>query len=70
MLKVVRDKIFEEPKFEIIPTYEKQNIHTMKQLLHCYHVAEEEDQTYDNPSNIHISEVEGKMEIEGSKIDS
>jgi hypothetical protein len=51
-LKVVRDRLFEEPEFEIISTYQKQNRHTMKLLLHCYHVAEEEELAEDNPRNI------------------
>jgi hypothetical protein len=49
---VVRDRIFEEPKFEIIPTYQRQAIHTVKQLLHCYHEAEAEEPGEDNPCNI------------------
>jgi hypothetical protein len=52
MLKVVRDEIFEEPRFEIIPTYQRQARWTIKQLLHYYHVAEAEEPTEDNLRNI------------------
>jgi len=38
-------------------------------LLHCYHVAEEEDPTKENPHNIQIPEVEGEREVEGPKLD-
>jgi hypothetical protein len=44
MLKVVRDRIFEEPEFEIVPTYQKQARQIVKQLLHCYHVAKKKIQ--------------------------
>jgi len=54
-LKDVRDKIFEEPKFEIIPTYQSQARKIVKQLLHCYHVAEEKEPTKDTLRNKQIS---------------
>jgi hypothetical protein len=57
MLKVVRDMIFEEPEFEIIPASQRQASQTVKQLLHCYHVVEAEEPTEDNPRNIQILEV-------------
>jgi hypothetical protein len=40
-------RIFEEPKFEIVPTYQKQD--RQKVLLHCYDITEEEDPVEDNP---------------------
>jgi hypothetical protein len=49
---VVRDQIFEEPEFEILPSYQKQVRQTIKKLLHCYRVAKEEEPTKDNPCNI------------------
>jgi hypothetical protein len=67
---VVRDSIFQEPKFEIISAYQKLDRQIVKQLLHYYHVTEEEDPTKDNPRNIKIPEVEGEREVEGPKIDS
>jgi hypothetical protein len=51
---VVRDKIFEELEFEIVLAYQKQARQIVKQLLHCYHVVEEEDPTKDNLRNIQI----------------
>jgi hypothetical protein len=51
VLKVIRDKIFEEPKFEIIPAYHNHTRQIVRQLLHCYHVVEEEDPSEDNPCN-------------------
>jgi hypothetical protein len=36
----------------------------MRQLLHCYHVIEE------NPGGIHIMEVEGEKKVEGTKLES
>jgi hypothetical protein len=52
MMKVVRDKIFEEPKFEIIRAYHRQASQTVKKMLHCYHIAKVEEPTEDNPRNI------------------
>jgi hypothetical protein len=69
-LKVVRDRIFEEPEFEIIPASQRQASQTVKQLLHCYHVAEAEEPEEDNLCNIQIPEVEGEREVEGPKMDS
>jgi hypothetical protein len=57
-LKVVRDRIFEEPEFEIFIAYQNQNRHTVRQLLHCYHVTKD-DPTKENPCDINITEVEG-----------
>jgi hypothetical protein len=42
-MKVVRERIFEEPEVDIVTTYQKKQ--TVRQLLHCYHVTEEEDPT-------------------------
>jgi hypothetical protein len=65
MLKVVRDRIFEELKFEIIPASQRQAIQIVKQLLHCYHVVEEKEPKEDNLCNIHIPKVEDpKMDLE------
>jgi hypothetical protein len=50
-LKLVRDRIFEEPEVEIVTTYQNQKRQTVRQLLHCYHVAED-DPTEENPCNI------------------
>jgi hypothetical protein len=69
MMKVVRDNIFEEPKFEIILAYQRQASQTVKQMLHCYHVEKAEEPTEENPHNIQISEVEGEREVEVPKLD-
>jgi hypothetical protein len=53
-MKVVRDKIFEELEFEIIPSSQRKDSESIKQLLHCYHVAEVEEPKEDNLRNIHI----------------
>jgi hypothetical protein len=50
--KVVRDRIFEEKNFEIIPTYQNHTRNTVRNLLHCYHVIEEDDPTKENACNI------------------
>lgn len=51
-LKVVREKIFEEPEVDVVWEYQKKQ--TVGQLLHFYHVTEEEDPVEENPWNIHI----------------
>jgi len=62
---VVRDRIFEEPEFEIIPTTHRQASQTVKQSLQCYHVVEVEELEEYNMCNIQIPEVEGpKMDSE------
>ena len=52
MLEVVRERIFEGLKFEIVPSYQKHARQIVKQLLHCYHVAKEKDLAEDNSCNI------------------
>jgi hypothetical protein len=69
-LKLVRDWIFEEPKVDIVIGYQNQKRQTVRQLIYCYHVAEEEDPIEENSHNIKIIEVEGEREVEGPKIDS
>jgi hypothetical protein len=69
-LKVVRDGIFEEPEFDIIPTSQRQASQTVKQLLHCYNVAEAEEPEEYKLCNIQIPKVEGEREVEGPKLDS
>jgi len=54
MLNAIKDKIFEEPNFQIILSYQRQDSQTIKQLLHSYHVAEAKEPTKDNPCNIQI----------------
>jgi hypothetical protein len=49
-LKVVRDMVFEESEVDIVTRYKKKQ--TVRQLLHCYHVAEEEELVEENPQNI------------------
>jgi hypothetical protein len=67
-LKVVRDQIFEEREFEIIQTYQNHTRQIVRQLLHCYHVTEEEYPVEENSCNIQILEVEGEREVEGPNI--
>jgi hypothetical protein len=62
-LKLVRDRIFEEPKVEVVISYQNQNRQTVKQLLHYCHLVEG-DPTEENSRNIEILEVEGKREVE------
>jgi len=62
-LKLVRDRIFEEPEVEVVKSYQKQNQQIVKQLLHYCHLVEE-DPTEENSCNIEILEVEGKREVE------
>ena len=69
-MKVVRDRIFEEPEVDIVTDYHNPKKHTARQLLHYYHVTEEEDPTEENQRNIQILEVEGEREVEGPKLDS
>jgi hypothetical protein len=45
---------------EIVKTYKKKQI--IRQLLHCYHVTEEEYPTEENPRNIQNPKVEGERE--------
>jgi len=67
---VVRDVIFEELEFKIVPSYQKQARQIVKHLLHFYHVAEAEDDPKEyNMCNIQILEVEGEREVEGTKMD-
>jgi hypothetical protein len=66
---LVREKIFEEPEFEIITSYHNHKRHTVIQLLHCYHVIED-DPGEENPCNIKITEVEWEREVEGPNLDS
>ena len=67
-LKLVKDKIFEEPKVKVVTTYQKKQ--TIIQLLHYYHVIEEQDPPEENPHNTQIPEVEGQREVEGLNLDS
>ena len=50
-LKLVRDRIFEEIEVQIVTTYHNQKRHKVRQLLHCYHIAEE-DPVEENTHNI------------------
>jgi hypothetical protein len=68
-LKLIKERIFEEPEVEIVTTYHNQNRQTVRQLLHCYHIAED-DPTEENPCDIQITEVEGEREVEGPKLES
>jgi hypothetical protein len=49
-LKVVRDMIFKEPEAKIVTTYQTRQM--VQQLLHYYHVTEEEDPTKENLCNV------------------
>ena len=49
--------------------YQQQNKQTVKELLSCYHV-EEEELDEDGPCNIHIVEVEGERKVEGPSLES
>jgi hypothetical protein len=53
-----------------VTAYQNQKRQTVRQLLPCYHVTEEEDPTEDNPRDINIPEVEGEREVEGPKLES
>jgi hypothetical protein len=47
-LKQIRGEIFiKEPEVELITEEQQQNKHTVKELLSCYHVQEEELDEYD-----------------------
>jgi hypothetical protein len=70
MLKVVRDMIFEEPVFEIIPSSQRLASQTVKQLLRYYHVTKAKEPEEENPCNIQIPEMEGERKVEGPKLDS
>jgi hypothetical protein len=61
-LKVVRDRIFEELEFEIVTSYQNQNSQTVRQLLHYYHVVED-DLVEEKSCDIHITEVEREREL-------
>jgi hypothetical protein len=51
-LKVVRDRIFEEPEVEIVTNYQNPKKQTIRELLHYYHDIEEEDPSKENPCKI------------------
>jgi len=59
---------FYELEVEIITKYQQQNKQTDKDLLSCYHVAEEAPDE-DDPHNIQIEEAEGEREVEGPPIE-
>jgi hypothetical protein len=48
---------------------QQQNKHIVKELLSCYHVEEKEPDE-DDLRNIHITEFEGKREVEGPSLES
>jgi hypothetical protein len=50
-LKLIKENIFEEPKFVIVLAYHNQNRQTFRQFLHCYHVTED-DPAEENPRDI------------------
>ena len=41
-MELIKDNIFEEPKVEIVISYQNHNRQTMRQLLHCYHIVEDD----------------------------
>jgi hypothetical protein len=69
-LKQIRGVIFiKEPEVELMTEEKQQNKQTVKELLSCYHVQEEEADE-DDPCNIHITKVEGEREVEGPPLES
>jgi hypothetical protein len=58
-LKLIKENIFEETEVGIITSYQNQNRQIVRQLLHCYHVTED-DPTEENPRDIQITKVEGE----------
>jgi hypothetical protein len=63
---MIREVIFIQAlEIELITEEKQQNKHTLKELLSCYHVQEE-----DNPHDIQIEEAEGEREVEGPPIES
>jgi hypothetical protein len=68
-LKVARDRIFEEPEFEIVRAYQNQNRHTNRNLLHYYHIAKE-DPIEENQHDIQITKVKREREVEGPQLES
>jgi hypothetical protein len=68
-LKWIRNIIFiEEPKVETITEVQQRNKKTFKDLLSSYHVQEEAPDE-DDPSDIHIKEVEGERDVEGPPLE-
>jgi hypothetical protein len=41
-LKLIKENIFEELEVEIVTTYQIQDRQIDRQLVHCYHVAEDD----------------------------
>jgi hypothetical protein len=54
-LKLIQGMIFfEEPEVEIITNYHQQNRQIVKELITCYHVADDTPEE-DDPCNIQIT---------------
>jgi hypothetical protein len=66
-LKLIKEKIFEEPEVEIVISYQNHNQQTIRQLLHYYHVTED-DPKKENLRNIQMTEVERERVVEGSQL--
>jgi hypothetical protein len=63
-MKLIQGMIFfEEPEVEIITKYQKRNRQIVKDLLSCYHVAEDTPEE-DDTCNIQITNIEGEQEVE------
>jgi hypothetical protein len=58
-----------ELEVERMKEEQQQNRQTIKELLSCYHVKEEEPDE-DDPRNIQIAKVEGEREVEGPPLES
>jgi hypothetical protein len=56
-----------ESKVDLIIEEKQQNKQTVKELLSCYHVQEEEPDE-DDPRDIQIEEVECERELEGPPV--
>jgi len=69
-LKRIRNIIFiEELEVEAITEVHQWNKHTVMDILSCYHVQEEAPDE-DDPSDIHIEEVEGERDVERTPLES
>jgi hypothetical protein len=41
-MKLIKERIVEEPEVEIVTYYHNKNHQKIRQLLHCYHVPEDD----------------------------
>jgi len=67
--KLIKERIFEEPKVDIVTTYQNQKQQIVRRLLHCYQVAKY-DPIEEKPRDIQITKVKGDREVEGPQLQS